>query len=303
MPANPIVTVIIPTRNRAHLLRRAMESVLTQTFGDLELIIVDDASDDATESMVKGIHDPRVRYIRCESHRGAPAARNTGIRAARGQYLAFQDSDDEWLPLKLERQLEVMNRHSPHAGAATCGTVAIQHGVAGTSIARRERLSYAGLLSLSERPWGGQTILVKRTPATEDVLFDERLPSGQDWDYLVRLAQVTQVVSVREPLVRIGFTARERISAPRRKLEGTRLLREKYDEELRRHPQALVAHEVRLGRLSLACGDAASARRHFVKALMISPFQPRVLSLLGASFIRRPLVRRILRRSPLADVS
>ena len=82
---SPRVSVVIPTRNRAHLLRRAIESALGQTFADLELIVVDDASEDQTETVVREIDDPRVRYIRCEVQRGAPAARNTGIRAARGQ--------------------------------------------------------------------------------------------------------------------------------------------------------------------------------------------------------------------------
>src|SRR5262245_49867936 len=103
MRTDPMVTVVIPTRNRACVLRRAVDSVLRQTVTDFELIVVDDASTDGTEALVGSIRDSRVRYIKCRNGVGASAARNIGIRAARGRFVAFQDSDDEWLPAKLER--------------------------------------------------------------------------------------------------------------------------------------------------------------------------------------------------------
>jgi len=296
MTTTPVVSVIIPTRNRAHVLRRSIESVLNQTFSNLELIVVDDASEDLTASLVTAIRDPRVRYIRYDGHRGAAAARNVGLRAARGEYIAFQDSDDEWTRFKLERQLDLMSHYAPHADVATCGTETNRRGVIRTVVAARERLSYAGLLSFTEPPWGAQTILVRRTRATESVFFDETLPSGQDWDYVVRLAKVTNVVSVREPLVRIGLTSGGRISNPRRKLDGTRLLREKYDQELRLFPHAFVACEVRLFRLSLACGEMASARRHLLNAVMADPFQPQVRFLIRRAIARVLPVQRVLRR-------
>ena len=103
----PKVSVIIPTYNRAHLVGRAIRSVLNQTYQDFEIIVVDDGSTDNTEEVVKSFNDPRIRYIRHEKNRGGSAACNTGIRAARGEYIAFQDSDDEWLPEKLEKQMQV----------------------------------------------------------------------------------------------------------------------------------------------------------------------------------------------------
>ena len=102
---SPVVSVIIPTYNRAHLIGRAIRSVLDQTYQDWELIVVDDASTDDIPGIVKGFTDGRVKYIRHDENKGAAAARNTGIQAARGAYIAFLDSDDEWLPEKLERQV------------------------------------------------------------------------------------------------------------------------------------------------------------------------------------------------------
>src|SRR4030043_1337098 len=107
--AAPTVSVIIPTYNRAHLVGRSIRSVLNQTYQDLEVIVVDDGSKDNTAEIVRGITDPRIVFLKHEKNRGVSAARNTGLKAARGKYIAFQDSDDEWLPQKLEKQLELFN--------------------------------------------------------------------------------------------------------------------------------------------------------------------------------------------------
>ncbi len=99
---SPTVSVVIPTYNRAHLVGRAIQSVLNQTYHDFEIIIVDDGSIDNTEDVVKSLNDPSIRYTRHDQNRGGSAARNTGIKMARGEYVAFQDSDDEYLPEKVE---------------------------------------------------------------------------------------------------------------------------------------------------------------------------------------------------------
>ena len=91
----PTVSVVIPAYNRAHLLKRAIQSVLNQTYQDFELIVVDDASNDNTEEVVKELRDEKIKYIRHRENSGAGVARNTGIRTALGRYIAFQDSDDE----------------------------------------------------------------------------------------------------------------------------------------------------------------------------------------------------------------
>jgi len=110
MLSKPEISVIIPTYNRAELLKKAISSVLNQTFEDLELIIVDEASTDNTSEVVKDFMegDNRIKYLRYKTNSGKPSiARNRGIAAAEGEYLAFLDSDDEWLPKKLEMQIKM----------------------------------------------------------------------------------------------------------------------------------------------------------------------------------------------------
>jgi glycosyltransferase involved in cell wall biosynthesis len=113
---NPTVSIIIPTYNRSRLLARAVKSVLNQTYQNFELIIVDDASTDNTEEVVGSFNDERIKYVRHEKNKGEAVARNTGIKAARGEYIASHDSDDEWLHEKLAKRIRAFENCSPEIG-------------------------------------------------------------------------------------------------------------------------------------------------------------------------------------------
>ena len=104
------VSIIIPVYNRAATLPRCIASVLAQTIADWELIAVDDCSSDESIQVIESFGDPRIRVLRHEQNRGAGPARNTGMLAAQGTYIAFLDSDDEWLPAKLERQIAALEK-------------------------------------------------------------------------------------------------------------------------------------------------------------------------------------------------
>ena len=99
---NPLVSIIIPTFNRGYILPRAIKSALSQTYQNIELIIIDDGSTDNTEEIVKDFSDPRIQYIRYSENKGRPAARNKGIKKSKGDFFAFLDSDDEYPPEKIE---------------------------------------------------------------------------------------------------------------------------------------------------------------------------------------------------------
>ena len=110
----PKVSVIIPTYNRAEFLRSAIESALSQTFKDLEVVVADDKSTDHTREVVESFKDRRIKYILNEGKKGPSATRNTAILASEGEYIAFLDDDDEWLPDKLQRQVEVLDKSQPN---------------------------------------------------------------------------------------------------------------------------------------------------------------------------------------------
>ena len=174
----PLVSVIIPTHNRAGLVSRSIRSVLDQTYQAVEVIVVDDGSSDDTGTVVRGISDPRVRYLRHEQPRGACAARNSGIDAARGEWMAFLDDDDRFLPRKIERQLAV---------AADCVAVVTAFQRLGGSHPRVLGMQTIELAHLRRgNRFSGSGILA-RAEVARSVRFDESLPRGQDWDFLIRL--------------------------------------------------------------------------------------------------------------------
>ena len=114
--ANPKVSVVVTTYNRAALLPRAIRSVLAQTYEDYELIIVDDCSTDDTPDVIRTFVDSRIRVVRHAENTGQSAAINTGIRLARGEYIAFLDDDDEWVESKLLRQVRALDESDPRVG-------------------------------------------------------------------------------------------------------------------------------------------------------------------------------------------
>ena len=113
---DPAVSIILPTYNRAYCLRRSIDSVLRQTFGDFELIVIDDGSKDDTKALVEGYDDPRLRYVHNHDNQGQTKRLNQGISLARAPLIAFQDSDDEWLPEKLEKQVTALRAAPPNVG-------------------------------------------------------------------------------------------------------------------------------------------------------------------------------------------
>ena len=181
-----MISVIIPTYNRARSLQRAAQSVLEQTFRDIELLIVDDGSNDDTAQVVEALSDSRVRYLRQKENRGACAARNAGIRAARGEYIAFQDSDDIWHPEKLAAQLEQLLRTDAdvvfcafmrHEGEEEdCLPVGLSDG---------KCLTYEEMLE--HNYVSTQTMMGKRA-CFQTEMFDEAYPRLQDWELGLRLA-------------------------------------------------------------------------------------------------------------------
>ncbi len=192
MSQPPTVSVVLPTYKRMHLVRRAVHSALWQTFGDLEVIVVDDASPDVTAEVVRQVDDPRLRYVRHETNRGLAAARNTGIAHARGAYIAFLDDDDLWLPDKLEKQLRCFEQSAPSVGAVHCGFLRWQamppyRGVVPTGPSELQGHALFKLL-IRKAFTQPSALVVKRCVVDEIGLFDEAFVRVEDTDFILRIA-------------------------------------------------------------------------------------------------------------------
>ena len=197
--AAPAVSVVIPAYNRRDQISAAVDCVLAQTFADFELIVVDDASTDDTPAIVSAVDDSRLRLIRLDPNRGPGGARNAGARAARGEWLAFLDSDDSWRPQKLERQLDFMRRNGLTVSVAAFD-IHRRAGRAGTV-----RLTDKGALSLPdliEHPGLciGTTMMIRRDVFEEIGGFDESMRRLEDWEWLLRVGQSRDISVLKDVL-------------------------------------------------------------------------------------------------------
>ncbi|HKP54371.1 MAG TPA: glycosyltransferase family 2 protein [Chloroflexia bacterium] len=204
----PLVSAVIPTYNRCQFLSQAIESVLSQTLRDLEIIVVDDGSTDGTAEMVRERYGTSIRYIH-QSNQGRSKARNIGMAAAAGKYIALLDSDDTWKSGKLEKQIRLLEA-SPEVGLAhTFTEVTDSSGNRDPAQTRlRLRLHASALkrgydyLNMSrECVMFTSSVVVRRERLREIGLMDEAIASLEDWDWYLRAALVTKIATVPEPLV------------------------------------------------------------------------------------------------------
>lgn len=285
------VSVIIPTYNRAHVISRAIRSVLNQTFQNWELIIVDDGSNDNTEEVVRSFSDPRILYIHHQSNRGASAARNTGIQLARGRYIAFLDSDDEWLPEKLEKQLRVLESSDKDVGAVYTGAIFIDEESGRQRIKRPQAKGRILMEELAYNPIGSASrVMIKRECFAKCGSFDEDFPPLEDWDMWIRLAERYTIDYVDEALVKYFEHSGSLSSEPSRLIAGYKKLWAKYGIESRnRWLRAL--HYFRLGHRLCYYGAVHTGRQYQLKAFMTAPWHPEYIigfffALLGAKCYR-----------------
>lgn len=201
-----LVSVIIPTHNRAALLVQAIRSVQCQTHPDLEVIVVDDGSSDNTRQVVECLGDQRIRYVRHDINRGASAARNTGIHLATGEFIGFLDSDVEWEPETVAHQLSRLDRYD----AVLC---TVPEAVS-NKYRRKESIPLDDLRR-GRFIAAGTSALMARAAPLRDTLFDEALWFAEDWDVVIRLAQKYSVGYLNEPLVRAIKGMHPRVSHTR----------------------------------------------------------------------------------------
>jgi glycosyltransferase involved in cell wall biosynthesis len=272
-----LISVIIPTYNRAHLINRAIRSVLNQTYPHFELIVVDDGSTDNTEEVVKGFQDSRIVYLRHDTNRGGSAARNTGIKAARGEYIAFQDSDDEWMPTKLEKQIELFKQDEKgDLGLVLCEVLKPWHGNIIQTVPKTNLMTYDNLL-LHRSNVGYSTIqfMLKRSLVAAELYFDEELPASEEWDLLLRLTPLCRIDYVPEALARIYIDSDNRITNPGNDVKSRLRILQKYDAELKVRPKALRSCYVDLAVKYYYAGEAVKHARHYLRAaIMTYPLHP-----------------------------
>ncbi|MFA4854633.1 MAG: glycosyltransferase family 2 protein [Candidatus Omnitrophota bacterium] len=287
MKTNPLVSVIIPTYNRALLIRRAIGSVLAQSYDNFEVIVVDNASSDNTAEVVSSIADARLKFIRHDVNKGPAASRNTGLRNSRGDYITFLDSDDEWLPQKLACQLDVFKEEGEGIGLVftngfneAINTMAITGPVASGIYYDPGKDKFYPLRKLITPPssWMLASEVTKKVG-----YFDEAMITWDDGDYLARVAYEFPVYFLNKDLV-IWHASSVHLNVMNQDLiNGKEIFLEKNYDFIKRDKEYLFKFYRSLGK-DMMLFNKKKARPYLFKALKLNPIDPSTIGKIIRSF-------------------
>jgi glycosyltransferase involved in cell wall biosynthesis len=296
----PTVSVVIPTYNRANLVTRAIKSVLSQTYKDFEIIVVDDASTDHTGEVVEELQrqHSRIRYIKHKENIGGAAARNTGIRASRGKYIAFQDSDDEWFPEKLKKQMDIFETASYKIGVVYTGFWREENDeriyIPFNWIKQKEGDIHEEIFQEGNYITT-QAAVVRKECFEKAGMFNESLPRLQDWELWLRISKYYHFRYIDEPLL-VAYHLPGGITANQNALiRAAEIISEKYSEGIRKNRPLLSKFYFHLGVLLSSSNEIGKGRRYLLKAVKADPLNMKALSVTFISFFGHKAYNRVLK--------
>jgi glycosyltransferase involved in cell wall biosynthesis len=274
------VSIVVPTYNRPDLVRRAVRSVLEQTYSEIECIVVDDGPSEETRAAVESFDDDRVHYLRHSTNRGASSARNTGIEFARGDYVAFLDDDDEWHPEKLEKQVPLLESSPPEVGFVYCWMRYFNGDeVVNTVDPTLSGNVFSDVLDV-QRLAGCPTLLVRAEVIEEIGRFNQDLPRGNDGEFIRRLARAYETDYVPEVLVHVhvdhDYTriSREDEVGIRNALHAQRHFLVEFDDGFREHPTRRANMYGKMGNRHADLGELRASFACHLRSLRAAPTSP-----------------------------
>ena len=200
----PLVSVVIPTKDRYDLVKGSIENVRQQSYSNLEIVIVEDGSKSGISDYISNLNDNRIKYFRQDDCKGLAVARNVGVNIAKGKLVAFLDDDDEWLDTKLEKQVPLLQRLPSSYGMVYCWMDYYSNG----NLIYEHHPILRGLVFLkvleTQRLGGCPTLLVRKEVFEKIGLFNESLTRGNDGDFIRRVSQKYEVDYLPEVLVKVN---------------------------------------------------------------------------------------------------
>lgn len=221
-----LITVIIPTYNRNKTIKKCIDSIINQTYRELEIIIVDDCSDDNTKEIVSKIKDKRVKYYCLKKNSGACKARNFGISKSKGMYIAFQDSDDIWKNDKIEKQIKFLKDNNYDMVFCKMERRTVNNETFEFPLNNFNMNKNAFQQLLYENKISTQCILLKKEICS-NIKFDETLKKYQDWDFALQISKKYKIGFINESLV-ISYIQNDSISKTTNKYNALKVIYDKY---------------------------------------------------------------------------
>jgi glycosyltransferase involved in cell wall biosynthesis len=271
-----LVSVVIPTYKRDHIIERTVRSVLEQTYQDFEILVVNDGSRDDTESVVASLakQESRIRYFCHDTNRGAQAARNTGVKAAKGEWIVFLDSDDYFTPNSLEVRMLAAQREGVKVLNSQCIVLKEDESRTVYGTPALNGYIYRSLLHYCGPLFSG--LFIAKEALEKIGYLDEQIISYQDWDTVIRLAKYYPFGFVAEPTFIYDCRGDDNISKNMvREAEGYKQVFNKHFLEIARKlgPQVVAHHYRHIADRYQAAGNQNSAQRYQIIALLWWPFR------------------------------
>jgi len=286
------------------LLPRAIDSVLIQGFDNFEIIVVDDASTDKTHDIAQNYKNENITFMFLEKHGGAARARNVGIKVAKGEFIAFQDSDDQWLPDKLEKQMAVFEKSSADVGVVYCDMWKVGNGIADEYVSMpritpENGIIYQQALAGKLMGLGLVSVIIRRECFNKVGLFDEKLQRHMDLELLMRISKYYLFAHIPEPLVKYCLTKNSISLNLNSLLESEKLIFKKYYNDIAGQKGLLGKYLYNIGTLSCQLGQMREGRKYILRALKAVPTNLKfiaafVFSLFGKKIYRNLIVKKNL---------
>lgn len=298
---SPNVSIIIPTYNRVNLVGRSIKSVLDQSYKDCEIIIVDDGSSDNTEEEIRRYQkdDDRIRFIKHGTNKGAAAARNTGIKASRGHYIAFQDSDDTWEPEKLEKQLRVFENAPAEVGVVYTDMwrwhAEKRKYLPAPTIKPEEGIIYRQVLS-RVMGIGIGTAMIRKDCFDLSGMFDESLRRLEDTELFIRLSEFYCFLHIKEPLINYYYEGKRVSGNDEALIEANEMILKKHADLIAGDKKSWAKFEYRLANMLCQNRNVGQWRRFLFKALKADPVNLRYLMAVFISFSGRSAYNSLINR-------
>jgi len=263
-----VVSVIIPTYNRPTLLRRALESVVNQSYKNLEIIIINDGGDESSRDITQSFKDDRITYLSHGSNKGGSAARNTGIRNTKGEYIAFLDDDDQWIPSKIETQLNKMAKTDPDVGFCFSAVTNVYENREEDTWVPEGIDDYFDLALERFNGFLNVTLFVKKAVLEDVGGFDENLPSHQEVDLVLKMARKYKGLGINRSLVKVDMSDHRQVGRNLlKRAKGREMILKKYLNEFSIKPIVFAKHQFGLGLMYRDMGNFDKAQSIFKEAL------------------------------------